>query len=104
MSKEFYRIIEGQTYAAPQYGKEILVRVGDDLDKAGTVVMTQEAMDELGITEGDRIEIYGAWTQEATAEPYQNEDITVIGMDKAIRKTLPCVIGQEVGIRKKFRL
>jgi hypothetical protein len=104
MRKEFYRDAEGRTYAAPQYGKEITVKVGNDLDKPGTIALTQEAMDELGVKEGDIVELYGAWMQEVTAVPYQNEEISVARLDKASREALPCAIGQDLGIRKKFKL
>ena len=35
MRKEFCLECEGMTYAAPQYGKEIRVKVGKDVDEKG---------------------------------------------------------------------
>jgi hypothetical protein len=104
MRKEFYCEVEGQTYAAPQYGKEIILKLGTDLDKPDTIAMTKEAMDELGIKEGEKVEIFGAWTQEATATLYQNDDVRIARMDKTTREALPCKIGQGIGVRKKFIL
>ena len=64
--------------------------------------MTQEAMAELGISEGETVEIIGAWTQKARVILLKEEDITIIRMDKKTRTALPVDIGQEVGIRKEY--
>ncbi len=63
MRDAFYRKVEGRTYAAPQYGGEITLTVGDDIEGSGVAAMTGEAMAELGISEGETVEIIGAWTQ-----------------------------------------
>ena len=48
MRKEFYQEVEGKTYAAPQYGHEIRLKVGEDLQEQKTVALSREAMEELG--------------------------------------------------------
>jgi anaerobic selenocysteine-containing dehydrogenase len=103
MRQEFYPEIEGRTYVAPQYGHEITVRVGDDLDQAGCIAMSREAMEELGVRDGDYVEIYGAWMQRAKAVLSKEKDITVVRIHRRIREALPCAIGQHVGIRKAIR-
>jgi len=102
MGNVFYREVEGRTYAAPQYGKEITVTVGEDIVEGGTAAISKEAMEELDIKEGDLIEIYGAWMQEAKAILSNQKDITIIQMNKRMRETLPVDIGQRVGVRKKY--
>ena len=102
MRKEFCLECEGITYAAPQYGKEIRVKVGKDVDEEGAVTLSKEAIEELEIQEGDLVEIYGAWMKEAKVVLSDEKDIELVGMDKALRVALPCVIGQCVGIRKKY--
>lgn len=97
----FYKEVEGRTYAAPQYGKEIILKVGKDLEERGIVAISKEAMAELGVFEGEIIEIIGAWTQKAKVILSKEEDITIIRMDKTIRTSLPIDIGQEVAVRKK---
>jgi len=101
MRKEFYQEVEGRTYAAPQYGHEIRVKVGEDLQEQKTVALGKEAMEELGIQEGDMVEVYGAWIQEAEVVLSKDKDITVVRLSKDVREALPCAVGQFVGIRKK---
>jgi hypothetical protein len=103
MKDVFYRKVEGRTYAAPQYGKEILLKVGADIEADGSVAMSKEAMEGLEISENDIVEIYGAWMQKAKAILSKEKDITLIRMDKKIREALPVAIGQTVGVRKKYR-
>lgn len=103
MRDVFYRKVEGMTYVAPQYGKEILLKVGPDIEDDGAVAMSKEAMEELEISENDIVEIYGAWMQKAKAILSKEKDITIIRMDKKIREALPVAIGQTVGVRKKYR-
>lgn len=102
MRKEFCLECEGMTYAAPQYGKEIRVKVGKDVDEEGVVTLSKEAIEELEIQEGDLVEIYGAWMKEAKAVLSGEKDIALVRMDKALRAALPCAIGQCIGIRKKY--
>ena len=101
MKKEFYKEVEGRTYAAPQYGHEIRVKVGEDLQEQKTVALSKEAMVELGIQEGDMVEVYGAWIQEAEVVLSKDKDITLARLSKDVREGLPCAVGQFVGIRKK---
>lgn len=102
MRKEFYQEVEGRTYAAPQYGHEIRVKVGEDLQEQKTVALSKEAMEELGILrEGDMVEVYGAWIREAEVVLSKDRDITVVRLSKDVREALPCAVGQFVGIRKK---
>lgn len=103
MRDVFYRKVEGMTYVAPQYGKEILLKVGADIEADGSVAMSKEAMEELEISENDIVEIYGAWMQKGKAILSKEKDITIIRMDKKIREALPVAIGQTVGVRKKYR-
>jgi hypothetical protein len=103
MRDVFYRKVEGRTYVAPQYGKEILLKVGADWETKGSVAMSKEAMEELEISENDAVEIYGAWTQKAKAVLSREKDITLIRMDKEIREALPVAIGQTVGVRKEYQ-
>lgn len=103
MRECFYQTCEGRTYAAPQYGHEIRVKVGEDIDKKGAIAMSKEAMEELRIKEGDVVEIYGAWMQKATTILSDDPDITVVHMDRAVREALPCEIGQYVGIRSEYK-
>jgi hypothetical protein len=77
--------------------------VGEDLNQEGAIAISKEAMEELGIQEGDTVEIYGAWIQRATAVLSDEDDITVARMDKSIREGLPCSIGECVGIRPEYR-
>ena len=102
MGNVFYREVEGRTYVAPQYGKEITVKVGEDIQEEGAAAISKEAMEELDIKEGDLIEIYGAWMQEAKAILSNQKDITIIQMNKRMREVLPVDIGQNVGVRKKY--
>lgn len=102
MACVFYKKVEGRTYAAPQYGKEITLKVGKDIEERGAVAISKEAMAELGILEGEVVEIIGAWTQKAKVIPSTEQDMTIIRMDKEIRGALPVDIGQEVGIRKEY--
>jgi hypothetical protein len=102
MRDAFYKKIEGRTYAAPQYGKEITLTVGEDIEGNGVAAVTKEAMTELGVSEGETVEIIGAWTQKAKALLLKEEDITIIRMDEKIRTALPIDIGQEVGVRKEY--
>ena len=101
MRKEFYQEVEGRTYAAPQYGHEIRVKVAEDLKERKTVALSKEAMVELGVQEGDRVEVYGAWIQEAKVVLSNDKDITLARLSKDVRQALPCAVGQFVGIRKK---
>ena len=104
MHEVFYKTVEGRTYAAPQYGKEIALTVGDDIEGNGVAAMSGEAMAELGVSEGETVEIIGAWTQRATAVLLSGGgDITVIHMDRKTRIALPVDTGQEVGVRKEYR-
>ena len=103
MRDEFYRKVEGRTYAAPQYGKEITLTVGDDIEGSGVAAMTGEAMAELVILEGETVEIIGAWTQKAKAVLLSGGgDITALRMDKKTRIALPVDADQEVGVRKEY--
>ena len=102
MRDAFYKKIEGRTYAAPQYGKEIILTVGEDIEGNGVAAMTEEAMTELGVSEGETVEIIGAWTQKAEAVLLKEGDITIIRMDKKTRTALPIDAGQEVGVRKEY--
>ena len=102
MRDAFCRKVEGRTYAAPQYGKEITLTVGEDIEGNGVATMTEEAMTELGISEGETVEIIGAWTQKAKAVLLKEEDIIIIRMDKKTRTALPVDAGQEVGVRKEY--
>ena len=102
MREEFYLEADGQTYAAPQYGYEIRVKVGADLKEENAVAMSKEAMEELGIQEGDIVEIYGAWIQEAKAVLSKEKDMTLVQMSQKIREALPCSPDQYVGIRRKY--
>jgi hypothetical protein len=103
MKDVFYRKVEGRAYAAPQFGKEILLKVGADIESEGSVAMSKEAMEELEISENDIVEIYGAWMQKAKAILSQEKDITLIRMDKKIREALPVAIGQIIGARKEYQ-
>ncbi len=102
MSNVFYRQVEGKTYAAPQYGKEIILKVGEDLEGNGVAAISKEAMAELEVSELETIEIIGAWTQKAKAIMRREGDVTTIRIDERTRKSLPVAIGQEVGVRKKY--
>ena len=103
MRDAFYKKVEGRTYAAPQYGKEITLKVGDDIEGSGVAAMSGEAMAELGVSEGETVEIIGAWTHKATAVLLRGGgDITVIRMDRKTRIALPVDTGQEVGVRKEY--
>ncbi len=102
MRDAFYRKVDGRTYAAPQYGKEITLTVGDDIEGNGVAAMTKEAMTDLGVSEGETVEIIGAWTQKAKAVLLKEEDITIIRMDEKTRTALPVDTGQEVGVRKEY--
>jgi len=103
MRDAFYRKVEGRTYAAPQYGKEITLTVGDDIEGKGVAAMTGEAMAELGVSEGETVEIIGAWTPKAKAVLLSGGgDITALRMDKKTRTALPMDVGQEVGVRKEY--
>ncbi len=102
MREEFYKKVPDRTYAVQQYGHEIRVRVGEDLDTTGAIAMSKEAMEELGIKEGNLVDIYGAWMQTAKAVTSNEKDITLVKMNRDIREALPCSINQCVGIRKKY--
>ena len=102
MSDAFYKKVEGRTYAAPQYGKEITLRVGEDIEGDGVAGISREAKVELGVSEGEIIEIIGAWTQKARVVLLRGGDITTIRMDEGTRTDLPVDIGQEVGVRKEY--
>lgn len=102
MSDLFYKQVEGRTYAAPQYGKEITLEVGEDIERNGVAAISKEAMAELGISEMERIEIIGAWTRKVKAIVLIEGDINTIRIDERTRKSLPVAIGQEVGVRKEY--
>lgn len=68
----------------------------------GGAAITEEAMTELGVLEGETVEITGAWTQKAKVILLKEGGITIIRMDKKIRTALPVDIGQEVGVRKEY--
>jgi len=102
MGDLFYKQVEGKTYAAPQYGKEITLEVGEDIEGNGVAAISKEAMAELGISEMERIEIIGAWTQKVKAIVLSEGDMTTIRIDERTRKSLPVAIGQEVGVRKEY--
>jgi len=104
MKDVFYRMVEGRAYAAPQFGKEILLKVGADIETEGSVAMSKEAMEELEISENDIVEIYGAWMQKAKAILSQEKDIALIRMDKKIREALPVAIDQTIGVRKEYQV
>ena len=102
MGNVFNRKIEGRTYVAPQYGKEITVKVGEDIEEESTAAISRKAMEELGAREDDSIEIYGAWMQEAKAVLSKQKNPIIIQLSRGIREALPVNIGQNVGIRKKY--
>lgn len=102
MQDAFYKKVEGQTYAAPQYGREITLRVGEDTENDTLATISQEAMLELGVTEGDTIEIIGAWTQKVRVTTLREGQIDIIRMSERVRKALPVSVGQEVGVRKEY--
>lgn len=103
MRNAFYKNVEGRTYAAPEYGKEITLTVGEDIEGNGVAAMTKEAMTELGVLEGDVVEIIGAWTPKTKAVLLsEGGDITALRMDKKTRTALPVDVGQEVGVRKEY--
>ncbi len=100
----FYRKVEGATYAAPKYGREITLKVGRDIEGEGIAAMSGEAMAELGISGGDTVDIIGAWTQKATAVLLEEAgDITILRMDGKTRSALPVDVGHEVGVRREYR-
>jgi hypothetical protein len=104
MHDVFYKKVEGRTYAAPQYGKEITLTVGEDIEGSGVAAMSGEAMAELEVSEGKTVEIIGAWTKKAKAVLLrEGGDITALRMDKKTRAGLPVDMGQEVGVRKEYR-
>jgi len=103
MRDVFYKKVEGRTYAAPQYGKEIFLNVGPDIETEGSAAMSKEAMEELKISENDIVEIYGAWMQKAKVILSQEKDINSIRMEKKIREALPVAIGQTIAVRKEYR-
>lgn len=98
----FQKEVEGRTYSAPQYGKEITLKVGKDIKEKGSVSISKEAMDELGIKEGDLVEIIGAWSQEAKVITSISKEKNIIELDENIREALPVDVGQEVSIREKY--
>ena len=102
MRHEFYKKVEDKTYAAPQYGKEIILKVREDIGGNGIAAISKEAMVELGVSEGEIIEIIGAWTQKAKVVLLKEGDITAIRMDRRIRTALPVDTGQEVGVRREY--
>jgi len=102
MRDAFYKKVEGRTYAAPQYGQEITLKVSEDIKENGVAAISTEAMVALGVSEGEIIEIIGAWTQKAKVVPLKGGDITTIRLAKRIRTALPVDIGQEVGVRKEY--
>ena len=102
MSSVFNDEVEGRTYAAPQYGPEITLKVAPDIDGNGTAAISREAMAELGISEGETIEIIGAWTQKAKAVLLSEGDITAIRLDTKTRTAVPVEIGQRAGVRKEY--
>ena len=102
MRDVFYRKVEGQTYAAPQYGKEITLKAGEGIEGNGVAAISEEAMAELEVSEGETIEIIGAWTQKAKVTILREGEITAIRIDERTRKALPVAIGQEVGVRKEY--
>jgi hypothetical protein len=103
MRDAFYKKVEGRTYAAPQYGKEITLTVGEDIEGNGVAAMSGEAMAELEISEGETVEIIGAWTPKTKAVLLsEGGDITALRMDKKTRTALPVDVGQEVGVRKEY--
>jgi hypothetical protein len=103
MRDVFYKKVEGRTYVAPQYGKEVLLKVGADIETEGSVAMSREAMEELEISENDIVEIYGAWMQRAKAILSKERDITLMRMDKKVREALPVAVGQTIGVRKEHQ-
>ena len=102
MRHEFYKKVEDRTYAAPQYGEEIILKVREDIVGNGTAAISKEAMVELGVSEGEIIEIIGAWTQKAKVVLLKEGDITTIRMGKRMRTALPVDTGQEVGVRREY--
>ena len=103
MRDAFYKKVGGRTYAAPQYGKEITLTVGEDIEGDGVAAMTGEAMKELGVSEGETVEVIGAWTQKAKAVLLRGGgDITALRMGRKTRTALPVDAGQEVGVRKEY--
>lgn len=102
MSDAFFKKVEGRTYAAPQYGKEITLKVTEDTERDAIAAISKEAMAELGVSEGDTIEIIGAWTQKVTVTTLREGEIDTIRLSESIRKALPISVGQEVGVRKEY--
>jgi len=102
MRDVFYRKVEGRIYAAPQYGKEITLKVGEDMEGDAVAAISEEAMVELGVSEGETIDVIGAWTQKAKATILREGETTTIRMDERTRKALPVAVGQEVGVRKEY--
>ena len=102
MRDAFYKKVEGRTYTAPQYGNEIIITVGEDIEENGVAAISKEAMVELGVSEGEIIEIIGAWTKKAKVVLLKGGGITTIRMDKRIRTALPVDMGQEAGVRKEY--
>jgi hypothetical protein len=100
MHDVFNRKVDGRTYAAPLYGKEITLTVGEDMEGDAVASISEEAMIELGVSEGGTIEIIGAWSQKAKATILREGEITTIRIDERTRKALPVSAGQKVGVRK----
>ena len=102
MRDVFYKNLEEQTYAAPQYGKEITLKIGEDIERNGVAAISEEAMVELEVSEGETIEIVGAWTQKAKVTMLTGGEMIAIRIAERTRKALPVAIGQEVGVRKEY--
>lgn len=103
MHDVFYNKVEGRTYAAPQYGTEITLTVGEDIGGSGVAAISREAMAELEVSQGETVEIIGAWTQKATVVLLkEGESITTLHMDRRTRKALTVDVGREVGVRKEY--
>jgi len=93
MNKSFYKKVEGRTYAAPQYGKGIILCVGNDIDCTGGAEISKEAMAELEVEKGAAIEIIGAWTQTVRLLILDSKAVNTICLNKETRLALPVAIG-----------
>ena len=100
----FERKVAGRTYAAPQYGWEITLTVGPDVPGEAVAAMSRAAMAALGVSEGETVELIGAWTRTARVACLDDsETVTAVRLDAETRLALPVSLGQEVGVRKECR-
>lgn len=103
MTDAFDREVPGRTYAAPQYGREITLTVGADIQGEGVAAMSRAALAALEVSEGEMVEVIGAWTQKARAACLDDaEGITTLRLDAKTRLALPVKVGHDVGVRKRY--